>query len=109
MIKNALFLSIICAVIFLLYLPSYLQMQELHERNRAYEKKIGELERDNALMTEERRKLREDPAYFEKVAREKMGIIREDEVIYKVAPAGTGTGSEGSSPGVNAELLKKED
>ena len=89
MIKNALFICIVLAVIFVLYLPSYMQMQNLRHRNEVFEKRIGQLEVDNVKLAEERDRLKNDPEYFEKIARERMGLIREDEVIYKVVPAGT--------------------
>jgi len=88
MIKNALMLFFICAAVLIYFLPSYLKMQALSEKNRAYEKQIAALEKDTTLSEEERRRLKEDPEYFEKVAREKLGIIKDDEVIYKVLPPG---------------------
>jgi cell division protein FtsB len=38
---------------------------------------------------EEKRLLEEDPAYLEKVGREKMGLIRKGEVVYKISQPGT--------------------
>ena len=88
MIRNALFLCVVCALVFVFYLPSYVKMQDLHERNRVQEKRIKELERDNVHLEEERRRLTDDPVYFEKIAREKMGIIKDGEVIYKIVGPG---------------------
>jgi len=88
MIKNALMLFFICAAVLIFFLPSYLKMQALNEKNRVYAKQIAELVRDTALSEDERRRLVEDPEYFEKVAREKLGIIKDDEVIYKILPPG---------------------
>ncbi|MBF0595412.1 MAG: septum formation initiator family protein [Candidatus Omnitrophica bacterium] len=88
MIRNALFLCVVCALVFVFYLPSYVKMQDLHEKNRVYEKRIKDLEQDNVRLEEERRRLTDDPVYFEKVAREKMGIIRDGEVIYKIVGPG---------------------
>ncbi len=88
MIKNALLLFFICAAVFLFFLPSYVKMQDLNEKNRTYEKRIADLESENVRIADERRNLAEDPAYFEKVAREKMGIIKDGEVIYKVVGPG---------------------
>ena len=88
MIKNALFLCVVCALIFVFYLPSYVKMQDLHEKNHAYEKRIGDLERDNIRLEDERHRLVDDPAYFEKVAREKMGIIKDGEVVYRIVGPG---------------------
>ena len=67
-----------------MFLPAYVKMQRLRGKNRQYEKRIEELKRDNVLLEEEKRRLLEDPLYFEKVAREKMGIVKEGEVIYKI-------------------------
>jgi cell division protein DivIC len=88
MIKNALMLFFICAAVLAFFLPSYFKMQALNEKNQAYERKIAELKRDTTLSEEERRRLVEDPEYFEKVAREQLGIIKDDEVIYKLLPPG---------------------
>ncbi|MBF0387862.1 MAG: septum formation initiator family protein [Candidatus Omnitrophica bacterium] len=88
MIRNALFLCIVCALVFAFYLPSYIKMQDMNKKNQVYEKRIKDLEQDNARLGEERRRLTDDPAYFEKVAREKMGIIRDGEIVYKIVGPG---------------------
>jgi cell division protein FtsB len=88
-IKNVIFLFVVLAAVFVVYLPSYMQMQDLWNRNQVFERRIKDLEASNIKLTAERDKLVNDPEYFEKVARERMGLIREDEVIYKVVPQGT--------------------
>ena len=62
-------------------------MQDLKQKNQEYEHQIKELTKKNTVLREERRLLKDDPEYFEKVAREKMGLVRENEVIYKFVPA----------------------
>lgn len=106
MIRNALVVFGICATIFVVFLPSYLQMQELHGKNRTYERQIRELTQENEALQEERRRLEEDPAYFERFAREKFGIIKDGEVIYRIVPPGT-PGVEAAS--VNAVAPKPAD
>lgn len=71
----------------LVFLPSYQTMQDLKQTNREYELKMQELVRENIRLSEEKRLLQEDPVYLEKVAREKMGLIRDGEMIYRIAPA----------------------
>ena len=88
MIRNALYIFGICTAIFVFFMPSYLQMQELHQRNSSYDHKIRELSAENNLLQEERRRLEQDPEYLARVGREKFGIIKEDEVIYKILPQG---------------------
>ncbi|MBF0123161.1 MAG: septum formation initiator family protein [Candidatus Omnitrophica bacterium] len=106
MIKNAIFVFFVCVLVFIFYLPAYLRMQDLNEKNRSYHKKIVNLERENKLLTWERERLTNDPAYFEKMARERMGIIKEGEVIYKVVPLGSKKRGEAVSE-EEAALMKK--
>ncbi|MBP9854596.1 MAG: septum formation initiator family protein [Candidatus Omnitrophica bacterium] len=84
--KNAFILFAVAFFILLLFLPTFSQKQLLQEKNRQYLKEIYELKRQNAELTEERRKLEDDPVYLEKVAREKMGLVRDGEVIYRISP-----------------------
>ena len=88
MIKNVVFLFVVLAAVFVVYLPSYMQMQDLRNRNLTFEKRINELESENVKIAEERDRLKNDPEYFEQVARERMGIIRDGEAVYKVLTPG---------------------
>jgi len=62
----------------------------MKQKDLDYQKRIADLTEENKRLKEEKRKLEEDPEYLEKVAREKMGLIREGEVIYQLIPADTG-------------------
>lgn len=77
----------------LLFIPSFTRMNDIRQRNRDYERQIGELTAKNRELKEELRLLRDDPEYLEKVAREKMGLVRDGEVIYKIMPAADGGAS----------------
>ena len=90
MLKNAFWIFIFSIVLFSLFLPSYTKMQDLEEKNRKYQKQVEQLVKKNYQLQEEKKMLDEDPVYLEKVAREKMGLIREGEVIYKIIPPETG-------------------
>ncbi len=59
-------------------------MQDQKARLENYEKQIEMLKKRNAQLKEEKRLLEEDPVYLEAVAREKLGIAREGEVLYKL-------------------------
>ncbi len=76
------FASIIIAL--LLYLPSLFKIQDLKQTNNDYKNQISHLTQKNENLIEERRLLEEDPEYLEKVAREKMRIMREGEVMYRI-------------------------
>ena len=83
MLKNAIWLFSLAFVILIIFLPSYARLQDLKQKNAGYEKQIEELKKQNIELTEEKKRL-QDPVYLEKVAREKMGLIREGEVIYRL-------------------------
>ena len=86
MIKSAIGLFILTIVVLIIFLPSYTKMQDLKQKNLDYKKQIEQLQQKSAELKEEKRLLESDPVYLEKVAREKMGLIREGEVVYKITP-----------------------
>ena len=55
MLKNAFWLFIATIFVFLCFLPSYTQMQDLKQKNLEYSYKIKQLVDDNARLQEERR------------------------------------------------------
>ncbi len=84
MLRNPLWLFTFAILVLAFFLPSYSQMQDLKQKNQDYEHQIKDLTKKNAALREEKRLLKDDPDYFEKVAREKMGLVKENEVIYKL-------------------------
>ena len=84
--KNAIILLAFTLIILFWYLPSYTMMQDLKLKNQDYLGQIEAYKKKNAELIEEKRKLIEDPLYLEKVAREKMGLIKEGEVVYRITP-----------------------
>jgi len=87
MLKNAIWLFVLTIIVLVIFLPSYSQLQDLKLKNSDFAQEIEHLTQENARLKEERRRLEEDPVYLEKVAREKMGLVREGEVIYRITPA----------------------
>ena len=87
MLKNATPLFVLTVFVFVYFLPSYTKMQDLKAKNQDYLDQIRTLEKKNEQLAREKDLLENDPAYLEKVAREKMGLAREGEVIYKIEPA----------------------
>jgi len=86
MVKNALSLFIITVIIVVVFLPSYSKMQELKAKNLEFAQRIKALELKNKKLEQEGRFLKNNPEYLEKVAREKMGLIRQGETVYKIVP-----------------------
>jgi len=84
MLKNAIWIFVLTVVTLVYFLPTFSQMQDLEKTNLDYKLKIEQLKAKNIELIEEKRKLEEDPEYLEKVAREKMGLIKEGEVLYRI-------------------------
>ena len=80
--NTLLVLGIIAAGV--IFLPGYSKLQRLRAHNRDLTKQIQELEKDNDRLSEQIDQLENDPFYIEKKAREKMGVSKKGELIYKV-------------------------
>lgn len=87
MLKNAFLLFVFAFLILIMFLPTYTKVQDVKQKDLEYQNRIQELENERAQLKREKRLLEDDPVYLEKVAREKMGLIREGEVVYKIMPA----------------------
>ena len=84
MAKKKLTYIIVGAVIIIaVYLPGFSKLQELKEENRNLEERIEILTRANEELRKEKEKLESDPTYIEKIAREKLGMARKNEIILK--------------------------
>ncbi len=81
--KVILYLALLIAVFCIVFLPGYSELQRLREENEQHQRRIRLLEEHNDKLKEELAKLKEDPDYLEKKAREKLGIVKKGEVIYK--------------------------
>ncbi|MDP2653419.1 MAG: septum formation initiator family protein [Candidatus Omnitrophota bacterium] len=84
MIKNGIWLFIFTIAVFLLFLPSYTQMQDLKTRNTDYAQEILNLKEENQRLKKERLLLETDPVYLEKIARQKMGLVKDGEVVARI-------------------------
>ena len=87
MLKNIVWFIAGGALLLLAFIPSYLKIQDLQGKNDAYAKAIVNLQRHNAKLELEKHLLETDPVYLEKVAREKMGLIRDGEKVYRIVPS----------------------
>ena len=65
------------------FLPGYMTLRGLREQNEDAEKRIMMLQQHNEMLKEEITRMKQDPDYVEKKAREKLGIVKEGEYIYR--------------------------
>ncbi|VAW14681.1 hypothetical protein MNBD_BACTEROID05-1225 [hydrothermal vent metagenome] len=85
--KNAIVIFVIALLVLVFFLPSFSKKQDLLKRNQDLKKQIEDLTQKNIDLLKEQKLLEEDPEYLEKVAREKMGLVKEGEVIYRIIPS----------------------
>jgi len=84
--KRALWLLGVVLFLLIIFLPGYTKLQELRDKNRDLENKIKRLAIENALLQEEIVRIENDPVYQEKIARDKMGVVRKGEIPIKIVP-----------------------
>ena len=77
-------LIVVAFLLAAIYIPGYLRIKGLARQNFELEQKIKEITQANEQLTREHQSLLNDPIYLENVAREKLGVAREGEIIYKI-------------------------
>ncbi|MCX5706348.1 MAG: septum formation initiator family protein [Candidatus Omnitrophica bacterium] len=82
--KKAFWLLGVGILFLVLFLPGFSKFQELRDKNRDLEYKIKRLNVENALLQEELKKIARDPDYQERIAREKMGVVKKGEIPIKI-------------------------
>jgi len=71
-------------LLLVLFLPGYTKLQELRTKNRELVDKFRRMAVDNFLLQEELKRIENDPIYQEKIARDKMGVVRKGEIPIKI-------------------------
>lgn len=82
--RRRLILLAILIILLIIYLPGYSKLQGLRAKNRALLSSIEQLKNENSELAHQIERLKDDPFYIEKKARDKMGIVKKGEIIYKV-------------------------
>lgn len=70
----------------MIFLPGYTKLQELRDRNRQLDRDIEKIKQENIILERQLSLIQNDPVYQEKILREKMGLVRKGEVLYKIEP-----------------------
>lgn len=86
MLSKAGWLFFFTFIVLLAFLPSYSRLQDLKQRNQDFEERTVRLQKEVEDLNKRLYRLEYDPAYLEKVGREKMGVAKKGEVIYKISP-----------------------
>lgn len=62
----------------------FLDVAEFSRHLEGVERQIQALETENAMLRQQVIGLRHDPHHIEKLAREELGLVRPDEIIFKI-------------------------
>ncbi|MFQ6067529.1 MAG: septum formation initiator family protein [bacterium] len=65
---------------------SYYQVRQAQDQVRRVEQELNQLRLENKTLMEQVEKMK-DPFYLEKMAREKLGLAKKGEIIYKIVPS----------------------
>lgn len=85
-LKKAFWFTGAAVFILVIFLPGFAKLQALKYKNNDLEANIRKLNIENALLEQELSRIENDPVYQEKIAREKMGVVRKGEIPVKVIP-----------------------
>jgi cell division protein FtsB len=85
-LKKAFWLFGLTVFLLFIFLPGYTKLQELRDKNRELANKAKQLSIENYLLQQELNRIAHDPVYQEKIAREKLGVVRKGEVPVKIVP-----------------------
>lgn len=85
-LKRAFWFFAVAGAVLILFIPGFTKLQGLRDKNVDLEDKIRRLNIENALLNQELRRIENDPVYQERIAREKMGVVRKGEIPIKIMP-----------------------
>ncbi|MFH1202526.1 MAG: septum formation initiator family protein [Candidatus Omnitrophota bacterium] len=88
-LRRPLLIGGVIFVVLLIYLPGFIKLQELRQKNIELKNEIAKTKKENLNLQKERQKLKGDISALEAVARDKMGVVRKGEVVYKIVPENT--------------------
>jgi len=85
-LRKAFWLFGIAFFLLVLFLPGYTKLQELRDRYRDAETQIKRLNAENGQLKKELYRIENDQIYQEKIAREKLGVVRKGEIPVRIIP-----------------------
>ena len=83
-LRKSFWLFSFAVLLLIIFLPGYTKLQESRVKNRQLEEKFRKITIENYLLQEELKRVQNDPFYQEKIARDKMGVVRKGEIPIKI-------------------------
>lgn len=84
-LKLALLILFLCFIIGWLSFGErgFIHLYKMDNEREAYLKRISDLEQEHQSLLEEIKRLRTDKAHIESLARRELGLIKDDEILYR--------------------------
>lgn len=61
----------------------FIHLYKMEKEREVYLDRIGKLEQENQSLLEEIKRLRTDKEYVESLTRRELGLVKEDEILYR--------------------------
>lgn len=87
--RRLLILGAVVGGLTVLYGPGLIRWVEIKVQKLQLSSEIAELRLQNFRLWQEAKRLREDPAYAEAVARQKLGFVRPGETVIRIKEEGS--------------------
>ncbi len=85
--KSLIKVSVFTAILLAIFLPPFVKYQELRWKNKKLENQIKTLKEETKKLEAQKIRLQTDITYVERKAREKIGVVKNGEIILKKTPA----------------------
>lgn len=85
-LRKAFWLFGVAVFLLIIFLPGYTKLQDFRDKNRDLQARLKELKVENYLLQQELLRSENDLLYQEKIAREKLGVVRKGEVPVRIVP-----------------------
>lgn len=84
-LKIALIISAIFTIVMVLYFPSYAKLKKLRDVNKEFISKSDNLKKEIADYKQKSETIGQDPYLYEKIARDDLGVAKENEIIIDIS------------------------
>jgi cell division protein FtsB len=80
---------VVIAILWVIFAPRMGVYSLLHQRSTLARLRVEniEIEEKNGFLQKEIERIKNDPEYFEKIARDKYGLLKENEMVFEFTPS----------------------
>ncbi|MCQ9205487.1 MAG: septum formation initiator family protein [Omnitrophica bacterium] len=84
-LKIALIISAVFTIVMVLYFPNYAKLKKLRDANKDFISKSDNLKNEIADYKQKSETIGQDPYLYEKIARDDLGVAKENEIIIDIS------------------------